>query len=188
MSKGRKSKKESTKADKAKVDIESIEPEDAPDAELELEEKFKIELEEQRRLWIEREDQLLRSLSEKENQVKRMSRDLNLAKSRQKGEMALPLLDILDGLDRALGNRPEEVEASFIEGLELLSRHFHEALEGLGLKSIVALGEIFDPEFHEALLQLPGVDAEKGTVIQELQKGYLIDGRVLRPSKVAVAG
>ena len=117
-----------------------------------------------------------------------MSRDLELSKNHQKGEMVQPLLDILDDLDRALENRPEDADASFTEGLQLVSKRFHEALAGLGLEPIKALGEPFDPQFHEALLQLPGVDAEKGTVIQEIQKGYLISGRVLRPSKVAVAG
>jgi molecular chaperone GrpE len=167
---------------------EELSEESAEDVKIDPDALLQALLGAQESQWKDREDQLLRTLSEKENQVKRMSRDLELSKTRQKGEMVQPLLDILDDLDRALENRPEDADVSFIEGLELVSKRFHEALAGLGLEVIKALGEPFDPQFHEALLQLPGVDAEKGTVIQEIQKGYMISGRVLRPSKVAVAG
>ncbi len=193
MSKGRKKKKATAETVEEVVETPETEEkelseESAEDVKIDPEAVLQALLGAQESQWKDREDQLLRTLSEKENQVKRMSRDLELSKTRQKGEMVQPLLDILDDLDRALENRPEDADAAFIEGLELVSKRFHEALAGLGLEAIKALGEPFDPQFHEALLQLPGVDAEKGTVIQEIQKGYMISGRVLRPSKVAVAG
>jgi molecular chaperone GrpE len=193
MSKGRKKKKATAETVEEVVETpetqeEELSEESAEDVKIDPDALLQALLGAQESQWKDREDQLLRTLSEKENQVKRMSRDLELSKTRQKGEMVQPLLDILDDLDRALENRPEDADVSFIEGLELVSKRFHEALAGLGLEVIKALGEPFDPQFHEALLQLPGVDAEKGTVIQEIQKGYMISGRVLRPSKVAVAG
>ncbi len=189
MSKGRKKKKAEAEAGvEAEVKTEAETEAEAEEVQIDPEEVLKALLDAQQSQWQEREDQLLRSLSEKENQVGRMRRDLELEKSRLKGELVGTFLDILDDLDRALENRPEDADASFLEGLELVAKRFHEAMAGLGLEAIKALGEPFDPNFHEALLQLPGVDAEKGTVIQEIQKGYMIDGRVLRPSKVAVAG
>jgi len=183
MSKSR--KKKSAKAEPVeKVAETPLETEESPEEKAAEEPEWERELAGLR----ERENQLLRNLAEKENQVRRMSRDLELSKSLQRGELAQPFLDILDDLDRALQNRPEEVEDSFIEGLEMVSRRFREALALMGITVIEALGKPFDPQFHEALLELPGVDAEKGIVIQEIQKGYLLEGRVLRASKVAVAG
>ncbi|MBC8365853.1 nucleotide exchange factor GrpE [bacterium] len=193
MSKGRKKTKAAAETVEEVVETpetenEEVAEESAEELKIDPEAVLQALLEAQMSQWKDREDQLLRTLSEKENQVKRMSRDLELSKSRQKGELVHALLDILDDLDRALENRPEDADTSFVEGIELVSKRFHKALAGLGLEAIKALGEPFDPQFHEALLQLPDVDAEAGTVIQEIQKGYLISGRVLRPSKVAVAG
>lgn len=133
------------------------------------------------------QDRLLRQLAERENQVKRMERDQERERLRLQGELVGALLPLLDDLERALAQLDAESPAH-AEGLRLITQRLEGLLVGFGLEPIVALGERFDPRFHEALIQLPATDAEKGTVIQELQRGYRLGERVIRPAKVAVAG
>lgn len=133
------------------------------------------------------QDRLLRLLAERENQVKRMERDQERERLRVQGELVGALLPLLDDLERALAQLDDESPAH-AEGLRLIVQRFAGLLAAFGLEPIAALGERFDPRFHEALIQLPATDAEKGTVIQELQRGYRLGERVIRPAKVAVAG
>ena len=138
--------------------------------------------------WAKREDQLLRGLAEAENRVRRIERDRDRAVSFHKGDLVLPLLEVLDDFERALAHPPEGADDSFLEGFSMVLARFYEVLAGYGLEPIEAVGRPFDPEFHEALMQIPAGDGEKDIVVQEIQKGFKLDGRVLRPSKVAVAG
>lgn len=133
------------------------------------------------------QDRLLRLLAERENQVKRMERDQERERLRLQGELVGALLPLLDDLERALAQVDAESPAH-AEGLRLIAQRLAGLLADFGLEPIAALGERFDPRFHEALIQLPATDAEKGTVIQELQRGYRLGERVIRPAKVAVAG
>lgn len=132
------------------------------------------------------QDRLLRLLAERENQVKRMERDQERERLRLQGELVGALLPLLDDLERALAQL--DAEAAHAEGLRLIAQRLEGLLAAFGLEPIAALGERFDPRVHEALIQLPATDAEKGTVIQELQRGYRLGERVIRPAKVAVAG
>jgi molecular chaperone GrpE len=135
-------------------------------------------------------DRLLRLLAERDNQVKRMERDQEREAQRQRGELALLLLPVLDDLERALALQPPEGEegAGHAEGLRLIAQRFQDLLAVFGLDPIVAVGQRFDPRLHEALVQLPATEIEKGTVIQELQRGYRLGELLIRPAKVAVAG
>ena len=133
-------------------------------------------------------ERLLRLLAERDNQVKRMERDQEREAQRLRGDLALLLLPVLDDLERALAQLPADEDAAHGDGLRLIARRFQEQLAAFGLTPIAALGERFDPRWHEALVQLPGTEAERGTVIQELQKGYRLGELLIRPAKVAVAG
>lgn len=94
------------------------------------------------------------------------------------------LLPVLDDLERALGNvTPKMAKASWVEGIELIYRKLLTALEDQGLSRIEAEGKDFDPNFHQAVLYEEG---EEGKVIEELQKGYMLADRLLRPSMVKV--
>jgi molecular chaperone GrpE len=94
------------------------------------------------------------------------------------------ILPVLDDLERALDAVPEEYAGrDWVEGVKLVERKFKTVLEGQGVKPILCLGMEFDPRFHEALRQARG---EEGTVIGELQKGYMLNDRLLRPAKVVV--
>jgi molecular chaperone GrpE len=99
--------------------------------------------------------------------------------------LILSLLPVLDDLDRALSSTPSARSAkhNWVEGVRLVDRKFRTTLEAQGLTPIKALGEPFDPNFHEALRQDKG---EEGIVIEEFQKGYMMHDRLLRPAKVVV--
>jgi molecular chaperone GrpE len=98
--------------------------------------------------------------------------------------LILGLLPVLDDLERALNHMPHKsVKHSWADGISLVARKFREVMEAQGLTPIKALGEPFDPNFHEALRQGKG---KEGIVIEEFQKGYMLGDRVLRPAKVVV--
>jgi molecular chaperone GrpE len=98
------------------------------------------------------------------------------------------LLPVLDDFERALDAVPEEIAGnSWLEGIQLVQRKLLGILDGMNVKSIDAVGEPFDPKFHEAIMQEPTDEYESGTVSKELQKGYQLGDRVIRPSLVYVA-
>jgi molecular chaperone GrpE len=99
--------------------------------------------------------------------------------------LILSLLPVLDDLERALDSTPHVKSAkhSWIEGVRLVDRKFRTTLEAQGVKPIKALGEPFDPNFHEALRQDKG---KEGIVIEEIQTGYMMHDKLLRPAKVVV--
>jgi molecular chaperone GrpE len=98
--------------------------------------------------------------------------------------LVLGLLPVLDDLERALSSMPPKLARNeWGEGVRLVERKFKTILEGQGVTPITALGEPFDPNFHEALREDKG---KEGIVIEEFQKGYMLGDRVLRPAKVVV--
>ncbi|HKI92072.1 MAG TPA: nucleotide exchange factor GrpE [Gaiellaceae bacterium] len=131
------------------------------------------------------EDRLLRLAADFENYKKRAARDreayVTLANERLIGE----LLPILDDLERALVAAAEHEEAQLEEGVRLVHRSLAGVLERQGVKAIDADGK-FDPHVHEALLSQPS-EAEEGSVLDVVQKGYRLGDRVVRPARVVVA-
>ncbi len=98
--------------------------------------------------------------------------------------LLLSLLPVLDDLQRALNSVPEDIsDMPWVEGIRLIERKFNKCLESQGVKVIETEGEAFDPNLHEAALH---VDGEDGMIINELQKGYKLYDRVIRPAMVAV--
>jgi molecular chaperone GrpE len=94
------------------------------------------------------------------------------------------LLPVLDDLERAIKAIPPEfAENDWVEGVRAVERKFRTSLEAQGVKPIDALGQPFDPNFHEAARQDKGPE---GIVIEEYQKGYMLNGKLLRPAKVVV--
>jgi molecular chaperone GrpE len=101
-----------------------------------------------------------------------------------KSELMLKLLPTLDDMKRALAAIPPRQEKlGWVEGVRLIERKLRATLEAEGLEPIKALGEPFDPHFHEAVMAGKG---KEGVVVEEIQKGYQLHDRVLRPSKVVV--
>jgi len=101
------------------------------------------------------------------------------------GSIIKRYLPILDDMERALAARPADL--AWVEGVELIYRKLQAILEAEGLKRIDAEGQMFDPNFHEAILQEPAQGVESGRVIAVVQNGYMLGQRVIRPAMVRVA-
>ena len=133
-------------------------------------------------------DRCVRSQAEFENYRKRLQKETE----QERLYAALPLvrsfLPGLDNLQRALSASENSGDASqMIQGVGLVLKDFQSVLDKFGVTPIPALGEHFDPNLHEALQQVPSHDHEPWTIIQELEPGYLMHERVVRPSRVIVA-
>jgi molecular chaperone GrpE len=132
------------------------------------------------------DDRLLRLAADFENYKKRATRErleyVTLANER----LVKDLLPILDDLERALEAAEEHEEAKLEDGVRLVHRALADTARRHGLEEIETDGA-FDPHVHEALLAQPAEDAEPGSVVQVLQKGYRLGDRVLRPARVVVA-
>jgi molecular chaperone GrpE len=129
-----------------------------------------------------------RERAEFANARKRLERDRADAYLNANLEAAKKLLPLLDDFERALGNVPAAVaDDPWLEGMQLVRRKLQTILESMNVTRIEAVGQPFDPNFHEALSLQPSTEYESGTVIQELQTGYKLADRVIRPSLVNVA-
>ncbi len=155
-------------------------------------EESEIDLEQQ--LVIAREqaaeylDGWQRARAEFANARKRLEQGRSEAYRNATVDFTRKLLPALDDFERASDNVPEEVAAnSWYEGLLLIKRKLESVLEDLHVERIAAVGEEFDPNFHEALMLKEHDDVESGLVIEELQVGYRIGDQVIRPSLVNVA-
>ena len=139
-------------------------------------------------------DRMLRTLAEMENLRRRTEREVGDAKTYGVTALARDLLNVADNLARALDHIPAEARASadetlkgLIEGVELTARDFSAALARHGVKLLEPLGEKFDPNFHQALFEVPNELLPAGTVTQVVQSGWRIGERVLRPASVGVS-
>lgn len=122
-----------------------------------------------------------------ENYKKRVAREWAARERAIEDRVILEFIPIYDNLERAFRNfRHNNDKGSFIEGIEHIFSQFAHVLEKLGVQQIEALGQRFDPAFHEALLTVEG-DGEPNVVLEEFERGYLREGRVLRPSRVKVS-
>jgi molecular chaperone GrpE len=132
-------------------------------------------------------DDLRRLAAEFDNYKKRVARDQQALSARATERLVKELLPIVDDLERALAadTRAGSAEAQLEEGVRLVHRQLASALEREGLAEIETEGK-FDPHVHEALLSQPS-EADEGSVIEVLQKGYRLGDRVLRPARVVVA-
>jgi molecular chaperone GrpE len=127
-----------------------------------------------------------RAQADFDNYRKRAARDTAAAGTRAKAELARAMLPVVDNLERALDSAGEG-EAGLAEGVRLVHSELVAALERNGVASIDAAGERFDPNVHEALSTRPDNGTEAGVVVDVVQKGYRLDGTVLRPARVVVA-
>jgi molecular chaperone GrpE len=135
----------------------------------------------------EPDERYLRLAADFENFRRRKNQELADRSRYASEDAARALLPVLDNLRRAVAHAPEAgTEDFFVSGLELVVREFEAALEKLGVVPIEAEGEPFDPNLHEAIGSVEGGDVEVDTVADEVQRGYRLHDRVLRPSLVRV--
>jgi molecular chaperone GrpE len=142
----------------------------------------------------EARDKMLRTLAEMENLRKRTAKEVADARAYGITGFARDVLDIADNLQRALDAVPAETRESadpmlkaLIEGVELTERSLLNALEKNNVKKFDPTGEKFDPNFQQAMYEVPDPSVPPGTVVQVIQAGYTIADRVLRPALVGIA-
>src|SRR5579872_829199 len=142
----------------------------------------------------EARDKMLRTLAEMENLRKRTAREVSDARTYGISGFARDVLEIADNLQRALDAVPAEAKAAadpglkaLIEGVELTERSLLNALEKNGVKKFDPMGEKFDPNFQQAMYEVPDPSVPAGTVLQVAQAVYTIADRVLRPALVGVS-
>lgn len=138
-------------------------------------------------------NEYLRALAETENVRRRAARDREEASQYAISSFARDMLSVADNLQRALGSVAEDARKQdpaldvLMSGVELTEKELQTVLDRYGVKRIAALGEPFDPHVHEALYEIPEASVPHGTVLQEVQSGYTIHDRVLRPARVGIA-
>ncbi|CAN7200990.1 nucleotide exchange factor GrpE [Phyllobacterium sp. LjRoot231] len=139
-------------------------------------------------------DQLLRLAADMENLRKRTARDVHDARAYSVANFARDVLSVSDNLKRALEAIPADALAkgdagfkTLAEGVEITERSLMSAMERHGVKKLDPLGQKFDPNFHQAMFEIPNADVPHNTVLQVAQSGFVIGDRMLRPALVGVS-
>jgi molecular chaperone GrpE len=133
------------------------------------------------------QDRLLRTAAEFDNYRKRMDRERRDLADYTAADVLKDLLPILDNFERALQAPAAADTDAFRKGIELIHKQMLDVLKKRGIKPIEALGTDFDPNFHQAVIHEESATHREGEVMAELQRGYLIGDRLLRPAMVKVA-
>lgn len=132
-------------------------------------------------------EQQLRAFAELENFRKRSLRDVEQARKFAIERFAGELIDVKDSLEMALAANTAEGVSPVLAGVEATLKLLAKAFENAGVAELVPVGEVFNPEFHEAMVTQPSAEQPPNTVLQVVQKGYVLNGRLLRPARVIVA-
>ena len=136
----------------------------------------------------ELQERMLRQAAELENYKKRTEREKSEFFKRANEGLVKDLLPVLDNLERALESAAESPQAdNLVQGVEMIHSELLKTLERHGLEPMEALGQPFDPELHEAMMQQENPELDDNTVTAQAQKGYLFQGRLLRPAMVVVS-
>lgn len=154
-----------------------------------LKESEYLQLKEEAGQAKELEDKVLRLHADFDNIRKRLEREKqDFIRFANEG-IILELLNVLDNLERAveLAQDKHQDLSAFLKGVELILAHLYEMLKEHGVAPMEAKGKVFDPNYHEALMQAEDSQAPENTVIEELQKGYMLNDRVIRTAKVKVS-
>lgn len=144
-------------------------------------------LEAERRRADENWEKYLRAVAELENFRKRAARDLENTRKYAIDRFAGELLGVADSLEMGIAAGAAADATSLLEGKQATLKQLRKVLGDFGVEEIDPQGERFDPEFHEAMTMQPSAEAEPGSVLTVIQKGYRINGRLLRPARVIVA-
>jgi molecular chaperone GrpE len=140
----------------------------------------------------ESKSKALYAAAETQNVRRRLEQELQQATSYAAAGFARDMITIKDHLDRALAAVGEELRADklasqFLAGIEATSRELESAFARHGVSRIVSKGEKLDPHRHQAMVEIPNAEVEPGTIIEEMQPGYMMKDRLLRPALVGVA-
>lgn len=151
------------------------------------EDELMVKLREAEKRAAENYDKYLRAVAELDNYRKRSVRDKEEAIRFGNETLLKDILPLVDNVDRALEHACNSVDFdAFREGLKMLQGQLLGCLQKHGVETIEAIGKDFDPHIHEAMLQVESNEHEESKVVGEFEKGYLLNGRLLRPAKVSV--
>lgn len=167
-------------------EIQQVEPAEAPEPEVEGEESEPT-LEQLQAKVDENWDRYLRASAEMENVRKRARRDVEQAHKFALENFSRDLLAVMDSLEMGIAAADNADVDSLLAGSEATLKLLVGTLERFGIEEIDPQGEPFDPELHEAMTMQPSGDAEADSVLTVIQKGYTLNGRLLRPARVIVA-
>ncbi len=164
---------------------EMTDPVEVEDPMEDLEAKLEVKEQEAK----ENYDRLLRVSAEFDNYKKRASRDLAELRKFANQSLIKEMLSVVDNLELAMNstNGHKTIDQGLLQGLDMTHNEILKVFEKFNVKPIEAKGQAFDPTFHEAVMQEATDEFDENTVINELQKGYLIHDRLLRPAMVVVA-
>ncbi|MFH1625046.1 MAG: nucleotide exchange factor GrpE [Pseudomonadota bacterium] len=141
--------------------------------------KLKMELEDKEKLYLN-----LRA--DFDNLKKRIERDAQLIVQEERGKLMIRILEVLDNFERAIEAAENYRHDPFSDGIIAIYRQLVTVLREYGVEYIESLGHEFDPNLHEAVAVVRGNDYKKNTVVDEVQRGYMMGDKLLRPSKVRV--
>lgn len=159
----------------------------AQHAETTVEEQLNTKIAELEEKLKEEENRYLRLLADYDNMKRRNQLDREAAEKYRAQKLLTDLLPVLDNFERALQVEvSSEDAAALYKGIDMVYRSLIDAAKQEGLEAIPAQGEAFDPNIHQAVMQEADSEKESGIVLRELQKGYKLKDRVLRPSMVSV--
>jgi molecular chaperone GrpE len=147
---------------------------------------LKTQLEEKEKEAKDNYDRYLRAMADLDNYKKRAAREKADILKYGKEDIIRDILPFLDSLDRALENTGGNDAQAFKDGIALIQDQLLCCLKKHGVERIESTGRDFDPNFHEALMQLDSKEHEDNKIVSEMGKGYLLNGRLLRPSRVCV--
>ena len=145
-----------------------------------------VELDQLRATIVSMREESLRERAELDNQRKRLARDVDMVRKFANERLLSDLLPVLDSLDAGLSAAGKQA-GPLKDGLELTLKQLLKVAVDNGLRVIDPIGEVFNPEWHQAISQVPAGNDEPGCVVQVFQKGYLLNERLLRPALVVVA-
>jgi molecular chaperone GrpE len=169
--------------------LEGVEETTVPAEELPTDtEELQARLVEKTKEAQENYDRYVRLAAELENIKKRQERQISELRQFANENLLKELLPVLDNLERALEHgRQAEAPEALMEGLDLVSQDFLKVLGRFGVTPINSVGERFDPAYHHAVMEEEAPEVEDQTVMKELQKGYFLQNRLLRPAMVVVS-
>lgn len=175
------------KEEKEKKEIEKVVKELPKEETLSEIDKLKNELSEKDKIIEEQKNKLLRALADFDNYKKRVAIERDEIIRFSNEALITSLLPIIDGFERAiLSAEKTNSHEELIKGLALIKKQLEDALKKFGVTVIEALGKPFDPALHEAVINKKDETKEDGIVLEELQKGYMLHGKVIRHSMVIV--
>ena len=172
--------------EEAVADPQEAEEADPQEEEAESETDGLAELEAARTEAAANYDRYVRAVAELDNYRKRTVRMRAETRDETLRDVLLQVAPILDNLRRALRQETQEVD-SLKQGVELICGQFNDVLKGYGLAEIESIGQPFDPEVHEALAEVPDDEHAPGTIIEEMEKGYKLNDKVVRYARVVVS-